>query len=789
MKCAIGHCGHCQLGPALRLPGRAGLRCPTDRAAARRCGSCDGGDASPKLAVWKFASCDGCQLSLLDCEDELLALAGEVEIAYFLEATRGDRRGPLRPLAGRGLDHHAARRRADPGGPRQSRRLVTIGACATAGGIQALRNFADVEDFMSVVYATPEYISTLETSTPICDHVPRRLRAPGLPDQQAPAARGDQRLPQRAPARRSPSHSVCIECKRRGNVCVMVAHGTPCLGPVTHAGCGALCPAYDRGCYGCFGPMETPNTASLAGWLRGGLGIGRASTSIRVYRTFNAARRAVPRARASAHGGRWRNGATRTIRTEALARVEGEGAMYVRIRGGEVEDVELRIYEPPRFFEALPARPRVHRGARHHRADLRHLPGRLPDERLQRDGGRAAASTVDERDPRLCAGSSTAASGSRATRCTSSCSTRPTSSATRAPSAMARDHREVVERGLRMKKAGNELIAVDRRARDPPDQRPGRRLLPGADRSASSPPLAERSSEAREVALRDGRWAATLDFPDFEQDYEFVALRAPGRVPDRARPDRLRRAGSTSRPASTRSTSSRSTSRTRPRCTRGCADGGTYLVGPLARYASTSTGSRRWRARRPPRPGSATSCRNPFKSIVVRAVEILYACDEALRHHRRPTSRPTAPAVEVAPRAGDRATAWTRGAARDALPPLRARRRRARSSTARIVPPTSQNQARDRGGPARVRRARRRPRRRASCTLRCEQAIRNYDPCISCATHFLQLEVDRGVTPSSSASATRGAATTPPGWWSRRGCASSPRGGSGWSSTRASRST
>ena len=155
----------------------------------------------------------------------------------------------------------------------QSRRLVTIGACATAGGIQALRNFADVEDFLSVVYASPEYVSTLDTSTPISDHVPVDFELHGCPvDKRQLLEVVSAFLNERRPA--IPSSSVCLECKRRGNVCVMVAHGTPCLGPVTHAGCGAICPAYDRGCYGCFGPMETPNAASLSGWLAG-LGRGR----------------------------------------------------------------------------------------------------------------------------------------------------------------------------------------------------------------------------------------------------------------------------------------------------------------------------------------------------------------------------------------------------------------------------------------------------------------------------------------------------------------------------------
>ena len=240
----------------------------------------------PKLAVWKFASCDGCQLSLLDCEDELLALAGEVEIAYFVEARRATAKGPydLSLVEGSVTTAHDAERIQEV--RRVSKKLVTIGACATAGGIQALKNFSDVDEFVSAVYATPAYISTLETSTPISAHVPVDYELHGCPINKAQllevlTAFLHGRRPQISSA------SVCQECKRRGNVCVMVAHGTPCLGPVTHAGCGALCPAYDRGCYGCFGPMESPNTPAL-GTLISDLGMDEVDI-VRVYRTFNAA--------------------------------------------------------------------------------------------------------------------------------------------------------------------------------------------------------------------------------------------------------------------------------------------------------------------------------------------------------------------------------------------------------------------------------------------------------------------------------------------------------------------
>jgi len=239
-----------------------------------------------KLAVWKFASCDGCQLSLLDCEDELLALSEAVEIAYFLEARSATVAGPydLSLVEGSITTEGDIARIHEVRS--QSRQLVTIGACATAGGIQALRNYADVSDFMSVVYATPEYVSTLTTSTPISAHVPVDFELHGCPvDKHQLLEVVSAFLNRRRPSVRG--HSVCMECKQRGNVCVMVAHGTPCLGPVTHAGCGAICPTYDRGCYGCFGPMESPNTAALRGTLRE---LGSSELDLlRSYRTFHAA--------------------------------------------------------------------------------------------------------------------------------------------------------------------------------------------------------------------------------------------------------------------------------------------------------------------------------------------------------------------------------------------------------------------------------------------------------------------------------------------------------------------
>jgi coenzyme F420-reducing hydrogenase gamma subunit len=238
-----------------------------------------------KLAVWKFASCDGCQLSLLDCEDELLAVAERIEIAYFPEATRTRLEGPydLSLVEGSITTPEDARRIQEI--RQSSSTLVTIGACATAGGIQALRNFKNVKDFVSIVYAHPEYIDTLDQSTAIADHVSVDFELRGCPINKAQLLEVIQAfLVGRKP--NTPAHSTCIECKRRGTVCVMVAGGTPCLGPVTHAGCDALCPSYQRGCFGCYGPMETPNTASMSkAWAK--LGATENETE-RVFRTFNA---------------------------------------------------------------------------------------------------------------------------------------------------------------------------------------------------------------------------------------------------------------------------------------------------------------------------------------------------------------------------------------------------------------------------------------------------------------------------------------------------------------------
>jgi coenzyme F420-reducing hydrogenase gamma subunit len=243
------------------------------------------GKRKPKVAVFKFASCDGCQLSLLDAEDELLVVAGAVEIAYFPEASRRMHKGPydIGIVEGSITTHHDAERIQQV--RRQCHTLVTIGACATAGGIQALRNWNDVNEFVRSVYASPDYVSTLKMSTPIAEHVPVDVELRGCPINKYQLIELiSATLAGRKP--NIPTYSVCIECKRRGNVCVPVARGIACLGPATQAGCGALCPAYSRGCYGCFGPMESTNAASLSERLRV---LGQTDAEItRSFRGFNA---------------------------------------------------------------------------------------------------------------------------------------------------------------------------------------------------------------------------------------------------------------------------------------------------------------------------------------------------------------------------------------------------------------------------------------------------------------------------------------------------------------------
>lgn len=238
-----------------------------------------------RVAVHKFTSCDGCQLAFLNLGETLLQLAELVEFVHFAEA------GAVAPLADVDVafiegsvstPEEAERIRAIRA---RSRYLIAIGACATAGGIQALRNYADAGAWVADIYASPEYISSLATSTPMAAHVPVDLELWGCPVSSRQVV-GALRALLFGVVPAEETDKVCLECKRRQQVCVLVARGLPCLGPVTRTGCGALCPAFGRECYGCYGPAENLNTDSLAGWIEG-LGYAPAAVARR-FLTVNA---------------------------------------------------------------------------------------------------------------------------------------------------------------------------------------------------------------------------------------------------------------------------------------------------------------------------------------------------------------------------------------------------------------------------------------------------------------------------------------------------------------------
>jgi coenzyme F420-reducing hydrogenase alpha subunit len=429
------------------------------------------------------------------------------------------------------------------------------------------------------------------------------------------------------------------------------------------------------------------------------------------------------------------NGETRTIRTEALARVEGEGAMQVRIRDGEVENVELQIYEPPRFFEAF-LRDRSFTEA--------------PDITARICGICPVAYMTSAFNAIEDALDLEVSEGIRTLRRLMYCGEWIESHALHvfllhAPDflgfesvwAMARDHREVVEGGLKIKATGNDLLrTIGGRAIHPINVRVGgfykapsradlKKLVPGLE-------------EARELARQSVAWVSKLDFPDFEQDYEFCALRHP----DRYAIEDGRLVSSSGLDIGPSEYEEHFTEMQVPHSTAlqsRMSDGGTYFLGPMARYSLNSVQLSDVARDAAERAGLGESCRNPFKSIVVRAVEILYAFDEALRliEDYEP---PDPPAVEVEPRASV-GTGWSE-APRGMLWHRYLLEDDGSIAEARIVPPTSQNQARIEHDLLEFVR----PRVELSderLQWECEQAIRNYDPCISCSTHFLKLNVDR----------------------------------------------
>ncbi len=242
--------------------------------------------SKPKLAVFKFASCDGCQLALLDSDAEFVAFAREVDLAVFREATSRFEPGPYDITLVDGSITTERDRERIVEIRRISNKLVSIGACATAGGIQALRNFRNHAEMLSRVYARPEFIDSLATSTPIAAHVPVDFELRGCPVDRDELVEVIAALLQgRRPAVQA--DPVCFECKFHGVSCVVVAKAEPCLGPITHAGCGALCPRFGRACYGCFGPSDAAQTVALSKYyLARGV---RPEFLTRALSTFNAA--------------------------------------------------------------------------------------------------------------------------------------------------------------------------------------------------------------------------------------------------------------------------------------------------------------------------------------------------------------------------------------------------------------------------------------------------------------------------------------------------------------------
>ena len=225
----------------------------------------------PRVAVHKFSSCDGCQLAFLNLGEDLLVLADLVDIVHFAEAGMVDENSRVNiafvegsvSTAGDIERIHHVRDNSDY--------LVTIGACATAGGVQALRNLADGPAWLAGIYATPEYIDSLAEVSPIREHVKVDLELWGCPVNGRQVVEAVRSLLFGAmPAQ--DRDKVCMECKRAQTVCVMVTSGKPCLGPVTRSGCGALCPRFGRDCYGCYGPSEAANAAAL-GKRFAGLGL------------------------------------------------------------------------------------------------------------------------------------------------------------------------------------------------------------------------------------------------------------------------------------------------------------------------------------------------------------------------------------------------------------------------------------------------------------------------------------------------------------------------------------
>ena len=428
---------------------------------------------------------------------------------------------------------------------------------------------------------------------------------------------------------------------------------------------------------------------------------------------------------------------SRTIKVDYLARVEGEGALYVKVKNNVVTEVKLKIFEPPRFFEAFL------RGRRFSEAPdiTARICGICPIAyQMSAVQAMEDASGIKVEGPLR--------GPLRALRRLIYCGEWIESHILHiymlhAPDflgyadaiQLAKDHPEIVQHGLQLKKVGNEILTLlGGREVHPINVRVGGFYRVPTKRELA--PLAERLKWAREAALETVRWTATLPFPEFEQDYEFVALRHPNEYP-------FNEGRLVSNKGLDIAINEYDNHFVEEHVQHSNAlhsvlkERGAYFVGPLARYNLNFDKLSPLVQEAARAAGLGPVCRNPFQSIVVRSVEVLYACDEALRIIDG-YEVPEHPAVEVMPRA---ATGYgCSEAPRGILYHRYSIDDQGTILEAKIVPPTSQNQKTIENDlrhlvPRYLDLSRR------QLTWQCEQAIRNYDPCISCATHFLRLEI------------------------------------------------
>ena len=426
---------------------------------------------------------------------------------------------------------------------------------------------------------------------------------------------------------------------------------------------------------------------------------------------------------------------TRTISVDYLARVEGEGALRVKIKDGAVTDVNLKIFEPPRFFEAF-LRGRDFREA--------------PDLTARICGICPIAYQMSAVHAMEDACGVTVSGPLRDLRRLIYCGEwieshvlhiyllhAPDFLGYESAIHMAKDHAPIVQRGLQLKKIGNEIVStLGGRAVHPINVRVGGFFRVPTKQELA--PLAEKLKWAREAALETVRWTGTLNFPDFEQDYEFVSLRHPNEYPfNEGQIVSNRGLDIAAREFEDHFIEEQVAHSNALHCT--LKERGAYFLGPMARYSLNFDRLSPLAQNAAREAGLGPVCRNPFRSIIVRAVEVLWACDEALRilENYEP---PDAPAVEVTPRAGIGYSATE--APRGLLYHRYRIDERGLIQDAKIVPPTSQNQKTiendlRRFVPPRIDLP------DDELTWQCEQAVRNYDPCISCATHFLKLKIER----------------------------------------------